>query len=205
MDKNMLLTVLSGLVLPALQAVFTAFLLGGIAGALAFLLGVPRWWAWAILIGLLAAGIAWIAYTARWQAAVFAPPVIRAAAAHPAVIDHRPAKPLPERSERTLRLTAISENGRQATIYRLPVSDAQMAALAAGLNDGLPFAVSTWCGTGKPFSRAEFEALRAALLERGILRPKNVKNPAAGFELSTAGRAMMRAYHPLPAGDQDQV
>jgi hypothetical protein len=203
MDKGYFLNLLAGLVLPALQCAVTAGLLGGVAGALALLLQAPKWWVWALLFALLAGAIYWVSFVARWQQAVFAPPVVRAVSRQ--VIEHKPTRALPEPTERTLRLTAVSENGKQASIYRLPVSDGQMAALAAGLNDGLPFAVSTWCGTGKPFSRAEFEALRGALLERGILRAKNSKNPAAGFELSPAGRAMMRAYHPLPEGDREPV
>jgi hypothetical protein len=205
MDKGLFLNVLSGLMLPALQAAVTAFLIGGIAAALAGLLQVPRWWLWGLLLGLLAGAIYWVSFAARWQNCVFAPPIVRAA--HQ-VIEHKPTRALPEHTERTLRLTVVQDQGRRADILRLPVSDAQMAALAAGLAAGQPFSLGTWTGQGKPFSRAEFEGLRAALVERGVLRLRNKRAPAQGYELSPMGRALMRRYAdapPLPPGDQENA
>ena len=102
---------------------------------------------------------------------------------------------------RTIRVELRGDDGRKMDYVDLPASFDQLHTLAMGLQSGTPFAVSSWSGTGRPFSRSEFETLRAEMIARGLASWRNPHAPAQGAELSAAGRAVIKylATTPPPA------
>ena len=80
----------------------------------------------------------------------------------------------------------------------LPGTPESIAQLGRGLLLGRSFSEAEWCGRGRPFSKPEFVALRAQLVERGIVRWRDERSPAQGCELTHAGRAVFRAFVESP-------
>jgi hypothetical protein len=85
------------------------------------------------------------------------------------------------------------DNGRTRMAFiDLPASRSQLRTLARGLLNGKGTGESEWIGSKGPFSRSEFGAVRAALIGRGLAVWSNPNHHAQGWELTAAGRAVMR-------------
>jgi len=91
-----------------------------------------------------------------------------------------------------LRIELIEDTGRKVTFIDLPGTDEQLAELANGLLQGAPFSEGQWTGAGRPFSRAEFLALRDEMLDRGLITWNNINAHAQGMQLTRPGSAVMR-------------
>ena len=94
-----------------------------------------------------------------------------------------------------VRLTSETEAYHEIDA-RLPATMAQMQDLAAGLLAGQSFTERNFTGSGKPFSSANFRSLRDELVKRGMLAAVSDKDPRAGYRLTYAGKAAMRAFLP---------
>lgn len=182
----------SGLVLPAAQAIITGLFGGGAFYSIANLAG------WADPVNLAGAGgailaaIQWYAGQTRWQAArTFAlyGPDIPGPEPHPEPgptlndffkMDQNQVKPV------RVELT----EGKRTQFINLPAKPQQLQTLAAGVVGGAGLAVNTWSGHNKPFTRSEFETLRAGLVRAGLARYGERAN--SPLELTGAGRAIFR-------------
>lgn len=97
-----------------------------------------------------------------------------------------------------LRLDITNHNRVQ--ILDLPIQPEQLKGWADGLANGLSLSESTWTGSGKLFATSEYRSLRDTLIHRGLARWKNPGSPKQGWELTVAGRAVVRetAMQSLP-------
>ena len=96
-----------------------------------------------------------------------------------------PAQPLPP-----VRVEVVQDGGQREDWIDLPYPE-KLPELAEGLLSGRSYALNVWAGPGALYSRAEFEQLRDVLIKRGLARWKG-KDPRNGWELTPAGRAVMR-------------
>lgn len=91
-----------------------------------------------------------------------------------------------------LRVELTRDNGRRMDYIDLPGTPDQLRSLAVGLLNGKGTSEAAWTGAGRPFSRSEYAALRAAMIERGLSSWANPDHHAQGWELTAAGRAILR-------------
>lgn len=177
----------SGVVVPLLQALVTGFLIGLAALAVCAWLG----WPWLAVSGSVAAvvmAVSWLSFRSRWQW------VIERALGVDLNLDGYIGAP-PERVPvEPVRVILSSKDGRETDFIDLPAKPEQLRQLADGLSAGRSFSLSAWTGSGAPFSRAEFEALRGELLRRGLARWKNDTSQAQGIELLASGKAILRRF-----------
>lgn len=184
-----------GCLLPVAQSGVTGFLAGALAYALA------RWQGWsnpgeiALIVAAAAALLVWASGVMAWRRSAYAP-------------DEPLYLPPPAPAQvQTVRVELSENRGARLNLIDLPASAEQLAALARGLLDGLPFSEAQWSGGGGLFTRSEFAALRGELIRRGLARWNSPGTPARGAALTPAGRAVMRQFAmlsdsppPLPAG-----
>lgn len=76
----------------------------------------------------------------------------------------------------------------------LPVTESELATLAAGLLAGRSLTEREWAGPGKLFSINQFREIRGELLKRGVVRPSNPKDLRQGFTVTRAGMALMHHF-----------
>jgi hypothetical protein len=88
--------------------------------------------------------------------------------------------------------------GTRSRHYDLPVSTIKLQPLAVGLLNGQPFAERRWAGDGGLFSSDEFRKLRGVMRDRGLIEPVSDKDPRQGYQLTDAGRELMRELLPSP-------
>ena len=81
---------------------------------------------------------------------------------------------------------------------QLPGTAEALRELTAGLLRGQGFTEAAWTGKGRPYTKAEFHALRGEFLERGLICQRNPKAPAQGYELTRAGQAAIEKLHAQP-------
>lgn len=170
---------ISAVCIPALQALISALLAGSVVYIAASLLRVPE----RLLMALGAFGVialySWLSYRAEWRARLSG--------------EEASSQPLPP-VVKELRLKALSEDGRAGDYFYLDgMSLEQLSTLARGVLAGRSLAVHEWSGLHRPFTRSQFENLRGQLLERGFIRARSESAPQLGYELSSKGRALMRA------------
>jgi hypothetical protein len=106
-------------------------------------------------------------------------------------------------SQDVLRVELMDRNDgnhKRLTFIDLPGDRQQLATLAEGLLNGKGTGQAQWTGTAGPFSRSEYEAIRAELIGRGLATWINPDHHNQGWELTAAGRAVMRriADRPTP-------
>ncbi len=108
---------------------------------------------------------------------------------HDYEVDREAVEPLdPE----ILRVELTRDGGRRMDYIDLPGTPAQLRTLALGPLNGKGTGEAAWTGAGNPFSRSEYAALRAAMLQRGLAAWTNPDHHAQGWELTAAGRAILR-------------
>jgi hypothetical protein len=76
----------------------------------------------------------------------------------------------------------------------LPVDPAAMAEVARRINAGVSFSHAGLAGPYKPLSRSQYEALRDAMIARGLAYWINPASHSQGVCLSRAGDAVMRHF-----------
>lgn len=100
----------------------------------------------------------------------------------------------PETPREALQVELLENHGhrQRLSFIDLPGSDRQLISLAQGILNGKGTGEASWTGAQGPFSRSEFSALRDALIRRGLATWLNPNAHAQGWELTAAGRAVMR-------------
>jgi hypothetical protein len=176
----------SAVTIPFLQAAISAILAGIAAGVITALLGW-QWWKIAGAVTAVVALYSWLSFRSRW--AYVAEKVLGIDIDQDGYIGSPPPEALPP-----VRVELLQNEGRQADFIDLPATPDQLQALADGLQTGRQFALTSFAGQGKPFTRPEFEQLRAELIRRGLAAWRNQNHPGQGCELTKSGRAVMRRF-----------
>jgi hypothetical protein len=165
-----------GCTIPALQSVFVCFLSAIIAG------GVAYWMTWdffipfGLVIGAAMALFWFMGSIDRWREDVYTPLY---------------AAPEPvEATSSVVRVEVVNDN--QVQIAELPGTPKQLQELSAGLLSNVAFSEAAWAGSNRPFSRAQFQSVRAEFLKRGWLYQRNPEFANQGYDLSPAGKAVCR-------------
>ena len=182
------------LLIPFLQALVTGLLFGLAGAAFGWLVKYESPGVLGVTVGTVAALLAWLAFRDRAARLVEHDKGF--------IRESIPEPPLPAEPKRQIiRIEMNQQEGRQVDYIDLAASRKQLYQLAAGLLAGQQFSVSNWTGSGKPFTRSEFETLRAELITRGLARWRNERAPMQGAELTRSGAAMVRylASTPPPA------
>lgn len=130
---------------------------------------------------------------------------------------HKIERPVPsaEPYQFTTRLTVVTGvNNSEGVYLDIPVDRERLFEVAAKLAAGCEFSHASLAGRYRPLSRSEYEALRDALLARGLVRWKDARSHNLGLELSRAGAAAMRqlvrldqaqSFPALLAGTEQEV
>lgn len=176
--------------IPAAQALITG-VLAFCAGLAVCALGGWPWYYAAIGAGLVSL-LAWLRFWGWWSLVildVLTPDRVQ-------LIDD----PEPQAEPQTVKVIIQEHQGQDTQIIDLPATGDQLRALASGLDQGQSFNLGTWAGPGAPFTRSEFEQLRAELLRRGLLRCNTPGTPQRGYALTLPGVHVMRrlANPPTP-------
>jgi hypothetical protein len=119
--------------------------------------------------------------------------------------------PRPERlpvlkpKETTVRLELASDNGRRLQFADLPVGYDTLTQFAQGVIHGQSLTEAAWCGNGGIFTRAEFVALRDALIGRKLAAWNNPTCTARGWGLTRSGLAAFEylAGPPTPNSESE--
>lgn len=180
--------------IPLGGALVTGLLAGVACGTVAYLVEYPHPLEVAAAVGAVAALLAWFYFRSQ------AVDLFRA------LNDISQPVPPVEKVEEpkiyaaTVKIDLLQEDGRAGNFIELPARPDQLAALADGLSHGRQFAQTGWTGKGQPFTRAEFETLRGAMLRAGLARWNNTRSPNQGASLTPAGRAILKHFEtpPLP-------
>ena len=180
---------MSTILLPFAAALITAGMTGAVVLAWAWALKYPEPLLPAAIVASMAAVLTWLAGYDRAR---------RVSELERGVIADPPPQPPEIKPARTIRVELRGDDGQSMDYADLPASFHQLQALAKGLQTGTPFALSTWAGTGKPFSRAEFETLRAAMIARGLAAWRNERSTAQGANLTRAGEAVIKYLATTP-------
>ena len=170
-------------VIPLLQALATGALSALAAGCLArFFGGDP--WTWAAGVGSLAGLAAWLILTTR----------ARRADELAQGVDLEPAQPEQPKAKESVTAWIVNSEQSAGDLVDLPCTRAQIKALAVGVMAGQGLTTATWCGSDAPFSRHEWEALRAVFIARGLAKWNHPDRVNLGWTLTGKGRALMRFY-----------
>lgn len=110
----------------------------------------------------------------------------------------KPAEPL------VIRLDEWGANGHfRSRTMNLDVTREQLAALARGLMDGVPFTERKWTGAGKPFSSGQFRKLRSDWLKQNLLELVSDKDGRQGFDFTDEGWAMLEKLASPQMGERN--
>lgn len=175
---------IEGVIIPGLQCLITGLLSGLAALAVAAWLGGPIWavgGTTAAIVGL----YSWLSYRGGWNDRLER--MLGIDLNLNGVIGPAPQPAEPER----VRVEVIQDQGSKGDFIDLPYPS-KLPELAAGIVNGKQFALSVWTGNGHLFSRSEFEEVRDEMLERGLLRWRNERNPAQGVDVTAVGRAVLK-------------
>lgn len=174
----------NGCFIPAAQA----GVVGLLAGLVALAVGMWQGWSspgWlALAVGALAGLLVFVSGVSVWRRSEFGqyyPTTYQAAQ-----VDER-------RSVR-VELHRPLDGGHQTQLADLPASYDQLKELAVGVLRGAPLSEVTWSGPGRPFTRAEFGALRAEFLRRGWCDWRRADSPGQGVQLTPQGKAVVRSF-----------
>ena len=94
---------------------------------------------------------------------------------------------------RMLQTDAGAPGYMQGEFFDLPADPDRLRALAADLVEDPDISMGRFAGKGKLFTRAEYETLRAALINRRLARWQNSRAHNTGAMLTGPGRAFFRA------------
>lgn len=101
-----------------------------------------------------------------------------------------PAEPQMFRIELSERTPA----GQRTAWLDVPGTTDTFATVCQSALSGLPLSEARWTGTGNPYARSQWAALRDTMLDRGLWEWMNPKARAQGLRLTAAGRHVLRAW-----------
>lgn len=170
--------------IPLLQAGVSGILSGVAAGTLA---GMLKFYPFHVtgLAFVFVTLLVWVALQLRWSRLV-----IELEQALGVDLNRNGVIDQPEQKQ-TVRLEVKTDNGwKFAELEGVDLVDLQ--DLARGVLAGQTFSESSWTGSGRPFSRAQFRRIRDTFVARNWLEWKNADAPAQGLQLTPQGKAVCR-------------
>lgn len=183
---------IDGVAVPVLQMMVTAILSGLVVAVLAALAGAAWWYKAGAAVAVVVALVSWLNYRDGWQHRLEV--LLNVDLDQDGSIGDLPPVPPPLPP---LRVEVIEDGGRAASFIDLPYPD-KLPALARSVLAGREFSQVAYVGTGKLFTRSEYDELVTALIKAGLCRWRNDEHHNAGILLSGSGRAVFRrlADHP---------
>lgn len=192
-------------IVPAGQALLIAAGVGVGAFVLTMVLAVARGWTWWLpfaasgALGGLSFAIAAVLLTMDHRRLLWAAEALTGVDIDS---DDVVGKPEPQDVLRVELMDRNEGNHRRLTYIDLPGDRDQLATLARGLLNGKGTGQAQWTGTAGPFTRSEYEAIRATMIQRGLATWINPKHHNQGWELNAAGRAIMQRIADRPTPDR---
>lgn len=165
----------SGCLLPLFQSIITGILVGLIVAGLALWAKLPSAGWIALIVGAAGAFWWWARSIHLWRLSIYG--------------DVEPVYSAPAEAS-TVRVEFHDE--RQILFAELPATPAQLRDLSTGLLAGVAFSEAAWIGSGRPFTRSQFQGIRSEFIARGWLRQRNPDYPNQGCEVSPSGKAVLR-------------
>lgn len=190
----------AGALIPGVQAFLSGVFFSLVVVGVCLLVGKEKAGVYLLVGGSGCAFITWLVLLRHWLRLVDA-----CAGIQPVQV----VEPTPVFQPSTVRVELIEqENGAVRGEYlNLPVTPSQLRLLAEGVVSGSPLSENAWCGSARPFTKAQFHQLRSELIERGWLCWRNLNAPAQGVEVTHVGRRVFtflsegRYYLPEPGED----
>ena len=170
----------AGALLPGLQAVLSGAFFSLLVMAFSLLAGTKQAGVYLLAGGACAAFITWLFLLRHWLR------LVDFNAGLPAQPEFKALAPAP--SSMRIELVEQTSGGWQGAYVDLPATPSQVRLLASGVVQGASLSESAWTGANRPFTKAQFHALRQACLERGWLAWRNQNAPAQGVEVTSVGR-----------------
>jgi len=191
-DPQFLYTKSAGIVMPLLQAFIPGTLLAFAVLILSVVFGWRGAWKAALAIFGVMPFFIWVFLQWRWL--VLTAEKVFQHDFDGGGIGTSPANAKAEPRLVKVQVNHVREGGHlQVDLINLPCTESQLEKLAGGLLNGVPFTEGAWCGSGKPFSVAEFRLLRTVMLNRGLITPRSEKDQRQGYELTEDGKAVMES------------
>lgn len=189
-------SLIDGVAVPGLQCAISGFLFGLTGAVLAGIFNSPHWWKIGAGLFVVATLITWLTYRAGWQDR------LEKMLGLDLNLDGRigavrtPAPP--QLPAPTIRVELQHQNGQDW--LDLPFPD-KLPQFAASVIEGRTYSQTAIVGSGKLFSRGEYDILVSALISAGLAYWKNPEHHNQGWNLSSAGRAVFKriASPTLPA------
>lgn len=183
----------AGALVPLSQAAIT----GGLFSL--FVLTVLLWqrvqdaWIYSLLLFTLTTAVTWVLLQGHW----FSLTRLETLTGRDINGDGQIGDEKPQVINHTVKidLRKTTESGyTQVDKLTLPMSESQLATLAAGLLAGRSLSEREWAGAGLLFSVPQFREIKTELLRRGVIRPSSPKDLRQGFVLTRAGKALMEHF-----------
>jgi hypothetical protein len=178
----------AGVLIPTFQSLISGLLAGLVVLAGSLVWGYSS--GWALLAGAVVACWSWLLLLGRWHRI----------AAHLAGIKEPEPVERPNPSD-VVRVELISDNGHSWQFADLPTDRERLEKLARGVVQGTGLSEGVWTGSQGPYSLAEFRALRAELIKRGVVRWVNPRSHNQGVVPSPAGLRVFAHIAQAPVGD----
>lgn len=178
-----------GVIVPVLKSMFFGFTSGILAGLLcwALALNLSPWLAWAIV---------WFGVTALsfWRYSERAQWMIERITGADLNGDGFVGIPQPELPAPHLRVDLIENGGKigeAGAFIDLPYPE-RLPEFAQSVLRSQTFAQSLFVGTGRLFTRGEYDTLIDALITAGLARWKNTDHHNQGIDLTYAGKSVLK-------------
>lgn len=188
MNQEELHTFKSGAFLPAAQAFLSGVFFSLVVLGVSLLAGAEQEGVFLLLGGSTVAFVAWLVLLKHWVRLVDLREGVQPAPRYEVI------EPEPAFQPGTVRVALVERgNGTMSGEFlELPATSEQLRLLASGVVSGGSLSENAWCGSGRPFTKAQFHALRQALLERGWFQWRSPSAPAQGVEPTHVGRRVFQ-------------
>jgi len=187
----------TAVLIPLFQAFVTGIFLGIMAGVLSVCVEYEHPWRAMFLTWAGVQSFAWLALLVRWAGLVKS---LETALNYDIDRDGVIGEEDEEEEIQPVKIEVIQNEGRHVQFADLPITEAQLVALAVGVIQGASFSEGQWTGKGAPFSRSEFRTVRDLFIRRGWLEWVNPSARSQGLELTAPGHAVMRHFASMVEG-----
>jgi hypothetical protein len=181
-------TVQAGATSPLVRALISGAFVGGLVLLITLQNRVRSAGYWGVYGFLITSGLVWTILQLKFSKIVY---WIEEKTGQEINNDNVIGEPVEEPSGVTITVRDVSDKGG-LSIFKYEfemIGEEQLIAFANGTADGGSLSESSWCGSGRPFSKPKFLDFRDELERRSWAVSKG---GSQGFELTRAGKAVMR-------------
>lgn len=193
-DRQFLHTFLAGALLPLVQAVITAVMVGLGTMTLLLLFDAVDVVKPTLVVAAIACVLSWLYLQRRWLTLTS----LELLTGLDLNNDKQIGEPVKASPVVRIQIDQLTNNGhiQQTKMFDLPISEEKLRVLANGLLNGVPFSEREWTTVRRLLSSQGFRDLRSQMLRRGLLEVKSDKDHRVGFHLTEHGWAVMRQFNP---------